>query len=170
MSDLKQRLAKGQESAFVELYDQFGERIFTFVASRVSNRGFAEDIVQNVFERLIRYHRHFRQVENLKAYVFQVARNEIYRWSAVTSATSNGPDADSLPGNSNPNSQYDQQDWIEDVLAQLSGEDREIVSLKIFAELTFKELSIIFDSSAATVATRYRRAIGKLGTRIKERL
>ena len=82
MSDLNQRLAMGQEPAFVELYDQFGDQLFTYVVSRVASHDSAMDIIQEVFARLIRYHRHFKRVQNVRAYLFQVTRNEVANCSS----------------------------------------------------------------------------------------
>lgn len=169
MTDLQQRLAKGQEPAFVELYDQFGETLFAYVASRVADQNAAKDIIQDVFARLIRYHRHFKRVENLKAYLFQVARNEISRWAARKPVNTKETDADDMSAESSAESELEQRDWIRATLAQLDEQDREILSLKIFSELTFKELATVMDMPAATVATRYRRAIKKLEASIKEK-
>ena len=40
--------------------------------------------------------------------------------------------------------------------------DRELVELKIYSGLTFREIAAIVDRPPATVATRYRRAIETL--------
>ena len=167
MSNLNQRLAKGQEPAFVELYDQFGDQLFAYVVSRVTDSDSAKDIIQEVFARLIRYHRHFKRVQNVRAYLFQVTRNEIARWS-TNKPTRSDSDTDSIPSEPVAPNNLEESEWISTLLSKLGDEDREIVSLKIFSELTFKELADIFEMPAATVATRYRRAIAKLEASLNE--
>jgi len=169
MSELKQRLAKGQEQAFIELYDQFGERLFAYVASRVSDRESAKDIVQNVFARLIRYHRHFRRVENIQAYLFQVCRNEIARWASSKPSPSSDMNFDLISADIVGND-FEERDWIDSMLSTLSKDDREIVKLKLLSGLTFAELESVLEMPAATIATRYRRAIAKLEASQKKKV
>jgi RNA polymerase sigma-70 factor (ECF subfamily) len=47
-------------------------------------------------------------------------------------------------------------------LAKLDAHDRELVELKIFAGLTFREIAEITGMPQGTVATRYRRAMESL--------
>ncbi len=47
-------------------------------------------------------------------------------------------------------------------LARLDREDRELVQLKIYAGLTFREIAEVTGRPQATVATRYRRALDSL--------
>jgi len=44
----------------------------------------------------------------------------------------------------------------------LSAEDRELVQLKIYAGLTFREIAEITGKPPGTVATRYRRSLESL--------
>ena len=48
------------------------------------------------------------------------------------------------------------------LLAQLDEASKEIVQLKIFSGLTFKEVARIVEMPEQTAATKYRRAIEKL--------
>ncbi len=44
-------------------------------------------------------------------------------------------------------------------LARLSEDDRELVELKVFVGLTFREIADVLGLPQGTVATRYRRAL-----------
>jgi RNA polymerase sigma-70 factor (ECF subfamily) len=56
------------------------------------------------------------------------------------------------------------------LLARLDFPLREIVELKIFAALTFREISEVTGLPQGTVATRYRSALEKMrGQPVKER-
>ena len=55
-------------------------------------------------------------------------------------------------------------------LARLSPEHREVVVLKVYAELSFREISLATGLPQGTVATRYRSALEKLrGQMVKDR-
>ncbi len=47
-------------------------------------------------------------------------------------------------------------------LARLDDEDRELVQLKIYAGLTFREIGEVTGQPQGTVATRYRRTLDSL--------
>jgi RNA polymerase sigma-70 factor, ECF subfamily len=47
-------------------------------------------------------------------------------------------------------------------LNRIAPDDRELVELKIFAGLTFREIAEVTSLPQATVATRYRRALEQL--------
>lgn len=52
----------------------------------------------------------------------------------------------------------------------LDNEDREVVVLKVFADLTFDAIAEVLERPAKTVATRYRRALLKLEDRLRGQL
>jgi RNA polymerase sigma-70 factor (ECF subfamily) len=79
MQELAARLARGEEAAFVELYDSCADRLHRYVAVRLGSRDAAADVVQSVFLRAVKSRRRFRRVENPVAYMFQIARNEAAR-------------------------------------------------------------------------------------------
>lgn len=55
-------------------------------------------------------------------------------------------------------------------IGQLSDVDREAVVLKLFAGLTFEQAGNVAGTSPKTIATRYRRALGKLENHLKGQL
>ncbi len=83
--------------------------------------------------------------------MFQIARNEAARAFGkrrivVQSLPAGEPYADA-------NDNTDDAEAIAAALARLAADDRELVELKIYAGLTFREIASIVDRPAATVAT-----------------
>ena len=162
MRQLKQRLLKGESDAFDELYDLLGERLFRYVGSRLRSSQDAADVIQEVFVRLVKSHRRLGRADNLVSYVFTVARNETHRWqqksqgSIAQSLTGEPPQADTT------RRPLDEQEWIKNTLQNLERVDQELIQLKLFSELTFKEIGDVMEMPPASVATRYRRAIQQL--------
>ena len=50
-------------------------------------------------------------------------------------------------------------EWVVTSLARLSSEQREVVELKIYGNMTFREISVVTGLPLGTVATRYRSAL-----------
>jgi RNA polymerase sigma-70 factor (ECF subfamily) len=163
MHELAARLARGDEVAFTELYDSCADRLHHYLCLRLGSSDAAADVVQNAFLRAVRSRRRFRKVENPVAYMYQIARNE-----AARAAKRNRNAARELPAQDPvvaAGSSYETLDDAEAAaaaLARLNAGDRELVELKVFAGLTFREIAEVTRLPQGTVATRYRRALQSL--------
>ncbi len=161
MNELADRLARGEPAAFAELYDACADRLFGWLAVHLRSAADAEDVVQETFVRLARSRKKLRRVENLTAYVFSIARNEVARLRKRASREqslvreSNEADADTAH-------LVEQAELVERALGRLANEQREIVELKLYGDLTLREIAEVTGLPAGTVATRYRAALVKL--------
>ncbi|MCK4820410.1 RNA polymerase sigma factor, partial [bacterium] len=125
-----------------------------------------EDVLQEVFCRLVRYKVRFRFIRSPSAYIFRIARNEatsflkhrkkdlksfhsIERLSKVIQENLRGSDHEVL-------------NQTAEALAQIPDEQREVIVLKYFEELTFREISNVCGVSIGTVTSRYRYGMQKL--------
>jgi len=171
MELLKKRLAKGETEAFVDLYDRLGDRLLRYLTARLNSTD-AQDVLQEVFVRLVRYHRRLAKSKNLTAYVFLTARNEANRWVGKHGGTKKRqrPEPDlEIVGNDSPiGSKLEKQEMAAQLLRQISPEAQEIVQLKIYSGLTFAEVAKIVQLPESTVATKYRRGILKMQSVARE--
>ena len=76
MEKLGERLARGEQAAFAELYDACADRLHHYLTLRLGSREDADDVLQNSFVRLAQGRHRLAGVKNLIAYLFKVARNE----------------------------------------------------------------------------------------------
>ena len=163
MHELAARLARGEEAAFAELYDAAADRMHHYLAARLESRDAASDVLQIAFLRAVKSRKQFRGVENPVAYLFQIARNEAVRWAKRRKVASQPLTADeTFAANGDVFGQQDDAEVVAAALGRLSPEDRELVELKVFAGLTFREISDVVGLPQGTVATRYRRALEEL--------
>jgi RNA polymerase sigma-70 factor (ECF subfamily) len=161
MHDLAARLARGEEAAFAELYDASADRLYHYLAVRLGSREAASDILQNVFLRAVKSRRRFRRVENPVAYLFQIARNEAaraMRWKVALPL----PADELFAATDDVQRHREDAEIVAAALGRLTADDRELVELKIFAGLTFREIADATGLPQGTVATRYRRALESL--------
>ncbi len=170
MHDLAARLARGDEAAFAELYDACAARLLGYLAARLGSRDAASDVFQVAFLRLVKSRRKLRGVENPIAYLFQVARNEANRWAKQRKTNERQMEsADGCTATIN-DAQSDDREVIVKALARLGNDEREIVELRLFAGLTFREIADVVGAPQATVATRYRRALESLRPWVEKQL
>lgn len=163
MHDLAARLARGDEAAFAELYDGCADRLYRFALGRVDSPDAAADVVQAGFLRAVKSRRRFRRVENPISYLFQIVRNEAARANKARlqrKLTPTSVSLEAIAGSNGP--AIDEADTVAAVLARLSDDDRELVELKVYGGLTFREIAELTSLPQGTVATRYRRALESL--------
>lgn len=73
--DLLRRLSKGDEAAFVSIFDLYSARIYNFIIKYVQSPPLAEDLTQEVFMKLWESRAQVTKIESFKAYLFVIARN-----------------------------------------------------------------------------------------------
>ncbi len=162
-----ERLARGDPAAFAELYDACAVRVHHYLAVRLGSRPDADDVLQETFVRLARDRQKLAAVENLVAYVFATARNEatrlIERRGRERRRRTELSSLALIPeGESSDQQDRETAERVAALLARLDVPLREIVELKIFAALTFREISEVTGLPLGTVATRYRSALEKM--------
>ncbi len=162
-SQLARRLARGEEAAFAELYDACSQRLLRYLAVRLASPDQAADVLQAAMLRAVKSRRRFAKVDSPVAYLFQIARNEAAR---LAKRQARRPEqtlsTEQMSQLVDETSDSDNVETVLTALARLSMEDREVVQLKIYAGLTFREIAEAVGRPEATVATRYRRALDSL--------
>ena len=149
-----------------ELYDRYGEAMYRYLAFRLGSPEDAEDVLQETFCRLARYSVRWALVRDPKAFVFKVLRNEANRHLARLIRTREGDRANAgrsaglesvvqAPAGASSSS-------LVRALGELPDEQREVVVLKAFQDLSFREIAAVCGIPLNTAASRYRYGIEKL--------
>ncbi len=153
--DLVRRISAGDRDAIGVVYDRYGAGMYRLLAAMLGSRADAEDALHNVFLMLTQGRAN--RARDLKAYLYTAARREalqmLRRRKRETSIEN--PDIDSRPA------QTDQIDWQE-MLGALPPDQREVIALKVYEQMTFDEIARIVVASPNTVASRYRYGIAQL--------
>jgi len=149
-----------------EIYDLVGDRIFHYLAIKLGSQTDAEDVLQEVFYRLARYSLRLRLVKNLNAFAFKIARNEANRLLMKKAKSRHSQrekaELDEVIGDVISGRTSEDEEDLSRALVNLPEEQREVIVLKFFEELTFKEISEVCGISIHTAASRYRYGMEKL--------
>ncbi|HOP61463.1 MAG TPA: sigma-70 family RNA polymerase sigma factor [Candidatus Saccharicenans sp.] len=151
-----------------ELYDRYGEKLYHYLTVKLASAEDAEDILQEVFLRLARYSIRWKFIKNEEPYVFRVARNEANRFLKRKHQNQINPEnAPALARVINDSLVTDcpdpsDKESLSLALARLPEEQREVIVLRFFEELTLKEIAAVCGLSLNTVASRYRYGLSKL--------
>ena len=139
------------------LYDQHGPALVAYACSFVTDAAAAEDVVHQVFLRLLSAEIAIPDVP--VAYVYRAVRN------AALNAQRSGLRAVEV----DPQSSVFQHRCgnQESALAELPEEQREVVVMRVWSGMTLEEVAAAAGAPLNTIASRYRYALEKLREKLR---
>ena len=141
------------------LYRQHGAALLLFASAISRDRARAQDAVHQVFLKVIE-NGSVSQAINKKAYLFACVRNAVLN-DAKNQHQDMPLDVDSA-WFSPPDRDYAGEQNLRRAIGELPDDQREVIVLHVWGELTFLEIADLLGVSSNTVASRYRYALGKL--------
>jgi RNA polymerase sigma factor (sigma-70 family) len=147
---------------FEALYRDARDDLYAYVATLLRDRGAAEDVTAQAFERAFRRHRTFdARRGSERAWLFGIARNaaldELRRRkrhaTLATEPVSDAPDHATATV---------ERAAVQAALAGLPPRDREIIALRFHAGLETAEVADVLGVSRSNAATQLHRAMTKL--------
>lgn len=173
------RMVQGDKNALREIYEAYIGYIYRIVYDILQNKENAEDVTSDFFIRLWDKAEQFKPGCGHKGYLATMARNMAidfirkYRKEELTALLHDiqaGPEEEEK----NTGKFYGEiaKDEVEEgviqdisvkeMLKMLKPAERQIVSLKVLGELTFKEIAEVMKVPMGTVTWKYQNAIKKL--------
>ena len=148
---------RGSREAFEALFDRYRARIWGFFRRRVDDPARAEELAQDTFLAILRGAVRFEPRALFRTYLFGIALNIL---SADRRKTRNRrvepvEDLDALPAFSpGPDGAL----WIREAIARLDADEREILLLREYEELSYMEIAALLHLPLNTVRSRLFRA------------
>ena len=152
---LLRKLADGRTSALGALYDRHATALYRWLLAKGLPRSYAEDLLSECFLALVDRGEGAAQIEDVRAYLFAVARNKLSRSAPETEALELVPEPATNP-------QPADAVAVREALANLPPEQREVVVLKVWQGHTFAEIGRLLGIPPNTASSRYRYALEKL--------
>lgn len=154
---------------WTELLNRYGDRLYLFARQWSRDTSEAEDFVQEGFVRFWKANGRQNLPEaTVLAYLFTAVRRtalDRLRSDHRREARETFVSLESEPVEPlfewNMDQQFDLQQ-LESAIARLAPEQREVLVLKIWGELTFQAIATVTDTSIGTVTSRYRYALTAL--------
>ena len=135
-----------------EWYEKYKTGIFRYALSRLKDPDGAEDVLQEVFLRLLAG-KNFPEPGKEQAYLYRMARNLCFDHLRRQKRLQQEPPQ--IP------SEQTGYAYIE-LISPLSAKEQEIVTLKIVGGLTHREIAKVLGLTEHAAKKRYERAIQKL--------
>jgi len=170
--DLILRFIKGEQSCFEQLIHRHKNKVFAYISLYIRDQALAEDIFQDTFLKVIQSVKSGKYSDNGKflSWVMRIAHNLIIdhfrRIKQMNTISNDNYESDIF------NSKRFAEDNVEDeivkkqirldvrkMISLLPDDQREVIILRHYAELSFKEIADITGVSINTALGRMRYAL-----------
>jgi RNA polymerase sigma-70 factor (ECF subfamily) len=148
------------------LFERHHVKLYNFLVRVTNRRDSSEDLVQDVFFRILKYGHSFRGDAPFTVWMYQLARNaatdHFRKWKneMPLDGTEHVPDQD--PPADDSLMHDEKSELLRKALAMLPAEKREVLVLSRYQELKYEEIGAILNCPVGTVKARVHRALKDL--------
>ncbi len=190
MSDRKllKKVRDGDKEALSDIIKQYYADIFHFCLYMIQNEEDSYDITQETFLKFMKYGTSYQR-NNLKGYLLTIARNCCFDYQQRKKETgknlrsyeaenengrlkisANMQNIHQYPDICGTDKMKEMEDYLylKGLLNRLSQEVREVIILRAYEELKFKDIAKMMNCSLSTAKSRYRIGIQQMKNMIKE--
>ncbi|MDR9418159.1 RNA polymerase sigma factor [Gracilimonas sp.] len=165
---LMMKVKKGDLDKLGLLFERYNRPLFSFFYRMCKCTDTSEDLVQSVFERILKYRETYTGDGKFSTWIFSIARNahidhyrkkqreavpvEIYE-NRLESEETEEPEVIN---------KKEKKELLEIALDRLDDEKREVVILSRFEGLKYKEIAQILDTTEGAIKTKMFRALKEI--------
>lgn len=157
------------------LFERYNHKLFNYFYRLTYRHDISEDLVQGVFERIIKYRHTYQNGHAFSTWIYRIARNlhiDYYRKNSREFESSDSLDFETikeLPANDD--CEFDKESelaLLQKALDQLDPIKKESLVLSRFQGFKYKEIAAIMDCSVSAVKVRIFRAMSDLSRIVSE--
>ena len=161
--DLMLQVRQGSAEGLGVLFDRYHSPLFNFYAKLTGDRAVSEDLVQEVFLRVLKYRQSYTPRAPFRAWVYQIARNvrlDHLRKNPANAEWKPEMSPSFVPADA---PQKEQETLLlHRALMRLPEEKREILVLGRLQELKYEEIANLLGCEVGAVKVRIHRALQEL--------
>jgi RNA polymerase sigma factor (sigma-70 family) len=165
-SELMRQVRGGLTAALATLFERHHARVYGYCLRMTGNRSTAEDLVQDVFMKMLKYKATFKNDSDLVPWMFGIARNSClaHLKRRANDRLPAQPADEEAATDSNDGEPADdrQTELVRRALLRLPAEKREVLVLSRYEYKSYDEIARVLDCSVGAVKVRVHRAMKQL--------
>lgn len=141
------------------LWDTVTPKLYGYLVHTLRDRNLAEDILQTTWVKAIEAFPRFKERRGISfsSWLFVIARNECKQhWRKAGREVSFNSE---IHDKEEIDSKEEDKIFIDQILMQLSPDDRELIRLRYIADLSLNEIAKLLEINPVTVRVRMHRAL-----------
>lgn len=162
------QVREGVSEMLTVLFDRYQLPLFNFYRRLTGDRAVSEDLVQDVFFRVLKYRRSYRPGTPFRAWIYQIARNARIDYARKHPQSVEFEPEMSPATRDRDNADAEQQTaLLHRALLQLPADKREVLLLSRFQEMKYEDIARTLECEVGTVKVRVHRALRELRDRFE---
>lgn len=165
-----QEVRSGNVGRLEVLFDRHSRGLFRYFMHLTGNRAASEDLVQEVFFRILKYRQSYQPDTSFRAWMYQIGRNvfmdQVGKQKGEVALAEDAFDLSSAETPPDRQVQNKQETaLLHRALAGLPKDKREVLVMSRFLDLKYDEIATVLKCETGTVKVRVYRALRELGER-----
>jgi RNA polymerase sigma factor (sigma-70 family) len=165
------QVGAGEISKLAVLFERHHRPLFRYFVSMNRNRELAEDLVQDVFFRMLRYRSSYDPRQSFTAWMYQIARNANVDQAqkrrgevvGIEEFNERRPEpVSTAPGPEEAAARGQDLGLLKRALERLPADKREILVLSRFQDMKYEDIAAVLGCEVGAVKVRVYRAIRAL--------
>ena len=152
----------GNNIAFEKLYKNYKNLVYKIAYSILKNSYDSDDIVQIVFEKIYSIDKDKLPTRNESSWLYSVTKNETIIYLNKKKNHIELEEIYELEDNNNEINELINKDSYNRLIGKLNENEKEIISLKILSNLSFKEIAKLLNKPTGTIKWIYYKSINTL--------
>lgn len=178
LTGLVSRAKANQPEAVEQLFDLYAPRLYGLLLRMTGSPADAEDLLQETCIKMLRALNGYQENGRFEPWLFSIAANLARDWLRrqgrliVAAAGGTDEESEAIAVSQEPDVdqrlvQAEQVDQLQRALMELSAAEREVVTLRFFSDLSFKEIAQALNVPLGTALARAHRALKHLRDRLQ---
>lgn len=167
---IKRIKEKSDKDAANKLINKYYKNIYLYVFKQVNNKEVSMDLTQEIFISMLKSIDGYEEKKSaFKTWIYKIASNKVidyyrskhYRYSTLTIELEN-VDTIALHNIEESFLIKESANEIIEIINRFEWDIQQILRLKIFGDMTFKEISTVLEIKESTAKTKYYSSIKKI--------
>lgn len=148
--------------AFERLYSSYHQLVYGIAFSIVKNKQDAEDIAQTVFAKIYTMEKSKLPTKNEGSWLYSITKNETINFLKKSRHNISLEDIYEIEDNNDEINRIIDKESYDKRIRGLSNKEKEIISLKVLANLSFDEIGKMLEIPTGTVKWKYYKSLHTL--------
>lgn len=162
---LMTRVKNGQLDQLNSLFDRYSKRLYGYFLKSTLSKDESDDLTQELFIRVMKYRKSYKDGQPFEIWVFQIARNMVkdhYRKMKVNSDYFNptGVMPDVIEESSS--GQWEREEQLYRAMKRLPDEKRELLVLSKFDGMKYEQIATLRKTTVANIKVQVHRTLKEL--------
>jgi RNA polymerase sigma factor (sigma-70 family) len=161
------QIANGDVKAFEQFYKNYYPRLYRFILRMTAQSDCIEELIQETLLVVWRYPTQFNYQSKVSTWVMGIAYRKTLKFLSKNRMFYNETDIENIleqvaHQGGDPERLLENQQWLHQALKLLSPEQRAVIDLTFYQDLSYQDIALVLGCPENTVKTRMHHARKKL--------